>query len=97
MKAAPKALSKSRMYEYDRMEAHELKAAFEQLGLSTVFFAKVTGSNPRKVDEWLAGQVDIPHHILVRLSLLTLPGAVEMARAVTDQVVRFWAENTPDA
>jgi DNA-binding transcriptional regulator YiaG len=98
MKPAPKTPSKSKMYEYDRMEAHELKAALEQLNLSTVYFAKISGSNPRKVDEWLAGQVDIPHHILVLLTVFaTVPGALKAAHDITNQVVHFWAENAPDA
>jgi transcriptional regulator with XRE-family HTH domain len=69
------------------MTAEQFSAALDQMGLTMRQFVRLSGASERKVEQWLSGDEDIPHHVLVLCSLLTLPGAMEMAKAVTDSVV----------
>jgi hypothetical protein len=97
MKPAPKTASKSRRFEYDRMTAEQFRAALAQLDYTPVYFARITGKNRRKVQYWYDGEEDIPHDVLLICSLLTLPGAKEMASTVTNSVIQFYEEEGGDA
>lgn len=77
----------AKRYEYDRMTAAQFRQALEQVGLSEGRFARLYGTVPKRVRSWAAGEEDIPHAALVMLSLMTMPGAVEMAERVTDSVI----------
>lgn len=78
----------AKRYEYERMTAAQFRQALEQVGLSEGRFARLYGTIPKRVRSWAAGEEDVPHAALVMLSLMTLPGAVEMAERVTDSVIR---------
>ena len=77
----------AKRYEYDRMTAGQFRQALEQVGLSEGRFARLYGVIPKRVRSWAAGEEDIPHAALLVLSLMTLPGAVDMAERVTDSVI----------
>lgn len=77
----------AKRYEYERMTAGQFRQALEQVGLSEGRFARLYGVIPKRVRSWAAGEEDIPHAALLMLSLLTLPGAVDMAERVTDSVI----------
>lgn len=77
----------AKRYEYERMTAAQFRQALEQVGLSEGRFARLYGVIPKRVRSWAAGEEDIPHAALLMLSLLTLPGAVDMAERVTDSVI----------
>ena len=51
MKPAPKAATKSRPFEYDRMTPEQFRAALAQLDYPPLYFARITGMNPRKVEQ----------------------------------------------
>jgi hypothetical protein len=53
-------------------------------GLSARQFALLTGSDPRRVDRWKAGDEEAPHWVAVLLALFTVPGNLEMAYRVYD-------------
>jgi hypothetical protein len=78
----------SRRYTYERMTAQQFSAALNALEMTKGQFVRLTGAGPRKVERWLAGEEDIPHWILVLCSVLTVPGAMGIAKAVTDEVVQ---------
>jgi hypothetical protein len=88
-----KTPSKSRRFSYDRMSYQQFRAALEQLDMPWMDFAKVSGKNPRKVEGWYNGKDDIPHEVMLICSLLTLPGAKELASTVTDAVNHFHGEH----
>lgn len=45
-------------------------------------FCRLTGTNIKTAERWLSDEKDIPHWVPVFLALLTLPGALQMARTV---------------
>ena len=77
----------AKRYEYERMTAAQFRQALEQVGLSEGRFARLYGTIPKRIRSWAAGEEDIPHAALVMLSLMTMPGAVDMAERVTDSVI----------
>lgn len=77
----------AKRYEYERMTAEQFRQALEQVGLSEGRFARLFGTIPKRVRSWVAGEEDIPHAALVMLSLMTMPGALDMAERVTDSVI----------
>ncbi len=77
----------AKRYEYERMSAAQFRQALDQVGLSEGRFARLYGTVPKRVRSWAAGEEDIPHAALVMLSLMTMPGAVDMAERVTDSVI----------
>jgi hypothetical protein len=89
--------SKSRRFSYDRMTYEQFRTALEQLDMPWMYFAKISGKNPRKVEEWYNGQEDIPHEVMLICSLLTLPGAKELASTVTNAVIHVHGEKDSDA
>ena len=60
-------------------------------------YVRITGMNPRKVERFLSGEeADIPHSVMLICSLLTLPGAKDMASTVTNAVIKFQGEDPAD-
>jgi hypothetical protein len=51
-------------------------------GMSARRFALLTGSDPRRVDRWKAGDEEAPHWVALVLTLFTLPGAIPLAERV---------------
>lgn len=78
----------AKRYEYDRMTGEQLSAALAQLGISMREFAKLVGAKPERVQAWLDGADNIPQSAALAAVLLTLPGAIELARSYTDSVAR---------
>jgi hypothetical protein len=87
-----KTPSKSRRYEYDRLTAEQFNDALKGLNIPWRYFARITGHNIRRVEEWTKGQSDIPHSVTLNLALLTLPGALDMAEAVTNARIHVYGE-----
>jgi hypothetical protein len=80
---------------YDRMTGKQLSQALNSLGLTMRQFARLSGAAERRVDYWLRGKEDIPHHVPVLCSLLTLPGAMDLTKVVTDSIVIDEVEDEP--
>jgi hypothetical protein len=74
-------------YKYTRMSAHQLSAALDELNITAGIFSRLCGAQYNRVKDWLDGREDIPHHVTVLCALLTMPGALEKARTVTDAMV----------
>lgn len=70
-----------------KMTAAQFRRALDQLHLTEGRFGRLYGTTPKRVRSWVTGEEDIPHAALLALSLLTLPGAVDMAERVTDSVI----------
>ncbi len=92
-----RTLSKSRRYDYDRITADQFNDALKRLNISWRYFARITGHNIRRVEEWTKGQSDIPHSVTLNLSLLTLTGALEMAETVTNAMIHVYGKEDNDA
>jgi hypothetical protein len=78
----------AKRYEYDRMTGEQLSAALAQLGISMREFGKLVGAKPERVQAWLDGSDNIPQSAALAAVLLTLPGALELARTYTESVAR---------
>lgn len=76
----------AKRYEYDRMTGEQLSAALAQLGITMREFAKLLGAKPERVQAWLLGTDNIPQSAALAAVLLTLPGALDLARTYTDSV-----------
>lgn len=80
---------------YSLMTPAELQAALDDLGLTSGQLAKLCNWRPDYVERMLArrsqrGQRrDIPHHLRVLLTVLrAYPGALEMAREITEEAIQ---------
>lgn len=69
---------------YDRITGQELRDSIRDLQLTFGQFARLAGTQRHRVLGWLNGKQEIPHHVNVMIELLSLPGAMERALAVTD-------------
>lgn len=65
-----------------RMMPAQLSKALDDLGLTMREFCRVTGTGTKTVERWLTDEKDIPQWVPVTLALLTLPGALQIARTV---------------
>lgn len=83
----PERASMSRRYTYQRMTPEQLSAALDQLKLTKWQFIRLSGLSHQKVERMLTGEADIPHETAVLLSVLTLPGAMDRALAVTNALI----------
>ena len=78
----------SRKYKYHRMTPEQFQTALDQLKMGEFRFSRLTGKSYQKVQRWLSGQEpDIPHDVTLLCSLLTLPGAVELAEGVATAMI----------
>lgn len=75
-----------------KMTAAQFRSALESIRteegrpISSGGFARLYGVANDRTRDW-SRKGDIPHVALVMLSLLTMPGALEMAESVTDSVI----------
>ncbi|WP_048710422.1 hypothetical protein [Microvirga massiliensis] len=75
----------ARRYQYERITARQLSSAFNSLGIESVDqFCRLSGVGERTVRRWLEGAEDIPHYVVVLVTLLDMPGAMQKACAVTE-------------
>jgi hypothetical protein len=74
-------------FDYRRLEPETFNQALETVGISAREFAKITGANHRRVGEWLSGDNDIPPWVSPFMALMTLPGALDMARKVAAEII----------
>lgn len=74
-------------YGYDRLTAEEFRNGLEGLGMSPVEFARISGTGaPKRVDEWISGDQEIPHDANVLLTIFEeVPGAIDVARELADE------------
>lgn len=72
---------------YNRLTAKELSAALDDLKLTAGQFARLSGSQRKRVLQWLEGIEEIPHNVTVLLSLLKLPGSMKVALDITDEMI----------
>lgn len=74
-------------YRYRRMTGEQFRAALTALGMPDGHkFARLYGAAPSRVDKWKRGLEDIPHSVALTLSLLTLPGGMDMAHRLFDEM-----------
>lgn len=75
-----------------KMTAAQFRSALDSISneegrpISSGRFARLYGVDNDRARDW-SRKGDIPHAALVMLSLLTMPGALEMAERVTDAVI----------
>lgn len=74
-------------FTYRRLEPETFEQALETAGISAREFARLTGSNHRRVGEWLSGGNDIPPWVMPFMAMLTIPGALDMARKVAAETI----------
>ncbi len=74
-------------FDYRRLSPEQFEQALETAGISAREFAKITGMVHRRVGKWVAGEDDIPPWVASYMALLTLPGALKMARAVAAETI----------
>lgn len=63
-----------------RWTAARFSSALAQLGITMREFGKLTGTKPERVKAWLDGDDNIPQSAALAAVLLTLPGALDLAR-----------------
>ncbi|MBM1169928.1 hypothetical protein ACFSM9_17125 [Microvirga arabica] len=51
-------------------------------------FVRISGASEAKVERWIKGDEDIPHFVTILCALLTLPNTMEMAKSVTDTMLK---------
>jgi len=62
---------------YEPLSADQIRQGIGDM--SAREFAKLTGSDPRRVDRWKSGEETAPHWVALILTLFTIPGAVDLA------------------
>jgi len=77
----------SRRYRYQRMTPEQFSMALDQIGINAWQFARMTGANGERVIGWLAGRDDIPQYVPLVCVLLTMPGALALAKATADAFI----------
>ncbi len=76
-----------RRFTYRSMTPKQFNAALESLGMPRGYkFARLYGAAPTSFQRWASGEKDIPHSVTLVLALLTLPGAMQMAESVFDEM-----------
>jgi hypothetical protein len=76
-------------FTYARLTPAQIKTALQELGLNARSLAKLGGWESRTVLKWLSGDSDPPHNLALALTLLTIPGALEKARALASHMIQF--------
>lgn len=66
----------------NRMSPAQFSKGLDDNGLTMREFCRITGTGPKTAQRWLDDEKDIPPWVPVTLALLTLPGALTMARTV---------------
>ena len=70
------------------MPPQDFSAALNHLGLTANQFARLIGSQRKRVIGWLEGEKEVPHHVhlIVRLCLES-PGVLQYAKRLADEFV----------
>ena len=76
-------------FTYARLTPAQIEQALADLGLSARGLAKLGGWESRTVSRWLSGESEPPHNAALALTLLTMPGALEKARALANMMIQF--------
>jgi hypothetical protein len=71
---------------YSRITGADLSQAIDDLHLTAGQAARLLGTQRKRIIQWLEEE-DIPHHVTVMVELLKLPGAMEIARKITDEAI----------
>ena len=66
----------------NRMMPEQFSKALDDLVLTMREFNRLTGTNTKTTERWLSDEKDIPPWVPVFLAMLTIPGALQMARTV---------------
>lgn len=66
-----------------RMTPAELSKALHAVGLPMRRFCRITKTNYKTAERWLAGERDIPGWVPIVLKLLELPNAITIAEAAS--------------
>lgn len=76
-------------YTYDKLTPEQLSAGLNEANVSLHQFCRLTGSDPRRVERWLAGQEDGPPlWVAMVLIALTVPESRSKLLAYADTAVR---------
>lgn len=67
-----------------RMMPAQFSKALDDLSLGMREFCRITGTNVKTAERWLEDEKDIPQWVPVTLALMTMPGALPMARTVAE-------------
>ena len=74
------------IHTYQRMTPEQLSAALDTLNIGVFEAAQLFGSQSKRVEEWLSGKSDIPPYVSILCAMLTVPGAMAMARKTVDHI-----------
>lgn len=68
-------------FEYLRMEADDLQAGLDTIGMPPKSFCRIFGSNEKTMSRWLRGEMEIPMWVPVTVAvLIEAPGVIPIAR-----------------
>lgn len=74
-------------HKYQRMNPEEFSDALTMIGISIGQFCRITGADRRRVERWLSEEFEIPYHITLICELLKLPGNIEEARDLANEMI----------
>lgn len=77
----------SRRFEYAPITGKKFRGALGNLGMKSQTFARITGAKLDTVKKWLHDGQTIPPWVPLVLELLTLPGALSLARQVAAEYI----------
>jgi hypothetical protein len=75
-----------RRIHFRRITPAQLQKAFDDIGLTILRFAWLSGAREDRVRKWLTGHEDIPPYVPVLLAVLTVPGALVVAERVAQSL-----------
>lgn len=80
----------TRRYDYTPLTPDQFSAALNEVGLSKRQFGRMTGSDPRRIEDWLTGRKpDMPMWVGTLLVALTVPAAFAKAQKFTEVMTRL--------
>lgn len=74
-------------YVYERLTPEQFRAAQAETGIGGYTLARLLGFPINRIEKWERGEDEVPHIVAVTMALLTLPGAQDLAFAVTDHAI----------
>lgn len=74
-------------FTYRRLEPETFEMALQTVGISAREFAKLSGAPHHRVGQWLRGENDIPPWVMVFMTMLTVPKALDIARAAANETI----------
>jgi hypothetical protein len=81
-----RTISTANSFGYRVMGGAELAVALKELGLSPASFALYCGSTHDRIMDHIDGKTPIPRTMNLIAHLLRLPGAIEAAQRLTDEI-----------